>query len=76
MNPVAFTIFGKPIYWYGIVIALGVALGVWIAMRETKRRRINSDAIIDLMLWCIPLAIIGARLYYVAFSWDAYKDQW
>lgn len=74
MNPVAFEIFGKPIYWYGIIISLGVLIGIYLAMREAKRLELDSEIIIDFCLLAIPLAIIGARLYYVVFQWDVYKN--
>ncbi len=74
MNPVAFEIFGLPIRWYGIIISLGIVLAALVSIRESKRRGYTEDLIIDLLLFAIPLSILGARLYYVAFSWDNYKD--
>ena len=74
MDPIAFEIFGKPIYWYGIIISLGVLIGIYLAMREAKRLELDPEIIIDFCLLAIPLAIIGARIYYVVFQWDAYKD--
>jgi len=74
MNPVAFEIFGKPIYWYGIIISIGVLIGIYLAMREAKRLQLDSEIIIDFALLAIPLAIVGARVYYVVFQWDAYKN--
>ncbi|KNF09931.1 prolipoprotein diacylglyceryl transferase Lgt [Gottschalkia purinilytica] len=73
MDPVAFEIFGLQVRWYGILISLGVLLGTVIAMREAKRRKLNEDIVIDLLIFAIPAAVIGARLYYVIFSWDEYK---
>ncbi|AFS78303.1 prolipoprotein diacylglyceryl transferase Lgt [Gottschalkia acidurici 9a] len=73
MDPVAFEIFGMSIRWYGILISLGVLLGTIIAMKEAKRIGYSEDTIIDLLLFAIPISIIGARLYYVAFSWDQYS---
>lgn len=74
MDPIAFTIFGYPIRWYGIIIASAVVIGTLLASREAKRRGLNEDLIIDLLLFAIPAAILGARLYYVVFKWDYYKN--
>lgn len=73
MDPVAFYAFGQPIYWYGILISIGVLSGIFLAMRNAKVFDLDPEQIIDLALLAIPLAIIGARLYYVAFEWDQYK---
>lgn len=73
MNPVAFEIFGISVRWYGILISLGMLLGIFIAYFEAKRLGYNPDDIIDLALWAIPAALIGARLYYVIFQWEYYK---
>ncbi len=74
MNPVAFHIFGQPIYWYGILISFGVLLGIFLAMRNAKLFGVEQDTIIDFALLAIPLAIIGARLYYVVFEWESYQE--
>ena len=74
MNPVAFTIFGLEIRWYGIIIASAVVIGTLIAMKLAEKKGINEDTILDLLLFLLPAAIIGARLYYVVFTWDNYKD--
>ena len=74
MDPIAFTLFGIEVRWYGLFIAIAVMLGTILALREAKRRGVKEDTIIDLLLFAIPSAIIGARLYYVIFSWDNYKN--
>lgn len=73
-NPdrVAFTIFGKEIYWYGILMALGIIIAVMLALREAKRKRMKEDTILDLCLIVIPCGIVGARLYYVLFELETY----
>ena len=73
MNPIAFRIFSIEVRWYGILISLGMILGLYIAYKESKRQGYNPDDIVDLALWCIPAALIGARAYYVAFQWEYYK---
>lgn len=74
MNPVAVEIFGIKIMWYGILIASGVIIGSIIAINEAKKRGYSEDTIINLLLVSVPVALIGARLYYVIFSWDLYRD--
>lgn len=74
MDPIAFHLFGIPIRWYGLLIASAVIVGTFLALREAKRKGIDEDILIDLLLYAIPFAIIGARLYYVIFSWDLYRD--
>ncbi|MDO4483138.1 MAG: prolipoprotein diacylglyceryl transferase [Clostridia bacterium] len=58
--------------WYAVLIVLGMALAILLAAREEKRLGLKKDTVIDLALWCIPAGILGARLYYVAFSWESY----
>ncbi len=74
IHRVAFSLFGLEIYWYGIIIALGFLLAVVYANRRITEIGFTSDLLFDCLLWAIPSAIIGARLYYVAFRWDYYGD--
>lgn len=74
MNPVAFHILGKPIYWYGIIIATAVLIGIYLAMDYAEKLKYDPEVILDFCLFAIPAAIVGARLYYVVFQWDLYKD--
>lgn len=69
-----FGIPGLDIRWYAVIICLGICAGLVTAFILAKKRGYNTDMPIDLLLVCIPLAIICARLYYVAFEWDSYKD--
>ena len=75
-NPsrVAFSIGSKPIYWYGIIIAAGFLLAVYYAMRRARQFGLTQDNIIDMLICAVPLAIIGARVYYCLFSWNLYQD--
>lgn len=73
---VAFEIFGVQIYWYAILIVTGMALAVILAARELKRIDGKEDHIYDLALFLLPLAVIGARVYYVIFEWDRYDSIW
>jgi phosphatidylglycerol:prolipoprotein diacylglycerol transferase len=69
-----FGIEGLNIAWYGVIIASGMVLGVLLASLRAKNRGYKSDVILDFVLLAIPLAVIGARLYYVAFEWESYAD--
>ena len=70
---VAFTVFGKEIYWYGIIIALGFILAVLYACRCARQFGLTEDNIFDMLILAAPLAIVCARLYYCFFSaWDQY----
>ncbi len=71
---IAFSIGAKPIYWYGIIIMLGVILAVFYASRRADYFGIRTDDVFDLMLFMLPIGIICARLYYVVFQWEQYKD--
>ncbi|MEE1037882.1 MAG: prolipoprotein diacylglyceryl transferase [Eubacterium sp.] len=72
-NPVAFTVFGIDIRWYGILIALGMVLAVAIAAKRCNRHGIVQDDVIDVVLYAVPAGIIGARAYYCLFNWDFYS---
>ncbi len=73
MDPVAFKVFGVEIMWYGVLISLGVLLGVLFALKECKRVGFKEDNLLDFLLIAIPSAIVGARAYYVIFTWDYYR---
>lgn len=68
------TIFHFDIAYYGIVIGLGILAGLLIAMQVAKHTKQNPEDYIDLAMFAVVFGIIGARIYYVAFSWDMYKD--
>ena len=69
-----FTVFGKEIYLYGLIIALGFLLGILYLRRRAKDFGTNFDLVTDAILFAVPLAILCARIYYVAFRWEYYKD--
>ena len=73
LDRVAFTVFGRNVYWYGIFIGLAVVLGVLMAMKEAKRTGQSPDMYVDFIIYALIFAIIGARLYYVIFSWNFYS---
>ena len=65
---------GFEIAYYGIVIACAMVLGLCLAMWVAKKTKQDPDLYFDVALYAIPIALVGARLYYVIFSWDQYKD--
>lgn len=65
---------GFDIAFYGIIIGLGILVGILIAAAEAKRTKQNSETYFDLVLYAVVFAIIGARAYYVIFSWNMYKN--
>ena len=74
INRVAFEIFDKPIYWYAIIIASGFLLAVYYGMKRSREFNLDEDNITGMLMVAAPLAIVCARLYYVIFEFDQYKD--
>ncbi len=74
INRVAVNIFGKNIYWYGLIICIGFILSSLYMTRRAKNFGITSDQILDCLIICVPTGIICARVYYVIFEWDYYKE--
>ena len=68
------SVFGFRIAYYGIIIGVGMLAGMWVAQSDAKRRGQDPEVYLDFALYGIIFSIIGARLYYVIFEWDYYKD--
>ncbi len=75
INPIAIQFGPFAIRWYALFIVSGMLLAVYLAMKEAPRRKIIQDDILDFILIAFPLAIIGARLYYVIFDFNYYASQ-
>ncbi|MDD9150251.1 prolipoprotein diacylglyceryl transferase [Sporolactobacillus sp. CQH2019] len=73
LNRVAVRLGPIHIYWYGIIIACGALLGLLLAMKEGRKRGLPKDLFVDLILFAAPIAILCARIYYVAFEWNYYS---
>ena len=73
LNNVAFTVFGLNVYWYGVIIGLGIIISLALAVKEAKRTGQNPDNYMDFTMIAIVICVICARLYYVIFSWDYYS---
>lgn len=74
ISRVAVSIGSLEIYWYGVIIAVGFGLGLWVYLSHNRSCGIHPDEGLDIILWSMLGAIVGARAYYVAFQWDNYKD--
>ncbi len=64
---------GNGIYWYGVLIAAGLLIALWFCMKRAPRYGLTEDDVIDTVLWAIPFAIVGARVYYVVFYLDQFR---
>ena len=74
INPVAFKFGNLSVKWYGIIMAVAIILAVSMAIFEGRKRQIESDDFMDLLLWAVPLGYLGARIYYVIFEWHYYSQ--
>ncbi len=74
MHPILLQIGPVTIRYYGLMYVIAIAIGFLLLIRETRRKglSLSTENLLDLLLWTVPIAIIGARLYYVAFHWDYY----
>ena len=64
---------GFTIYYYGIIIAIGMLCGIGVAVWDARRRGQDPDLYTDFALYAIIISVIGARLYYVIFDWELYR---
>ena len=81
MHPILLQLGPITIRYYGLMYVIAITLGLFILSREVKRKKlmcgttrnlVSTDDLLDLLLWMVPAAIIGARIYYVAFQWGYY----
>lgn len=72
-DPIAIHV-GHGIYWYGIILALGLLAGLYLCMKQAKRFGLTEDNVLDMILWATPCCIIGSRIYYVIFYLDLYRN--
>ncbi len=71
-DPVAFTVFGIDIMWYAVIITAAIIISSFICYKRAPGHGLTGDQFLNFVIICVPVAIIGARLYYVAFNWDMY----
>jgi len=72
-DPVAFSVFGLEIMWYGIFVGLGALIAATVAYRRAPKHEIEPDGMIDVMIISLVAGIVGARAYYVLFNWADYS---
>ena len=73
LNRVAFTILGRPVYWYGVIIGCGFLLATLLCARWAPRFGLTEDHVMDMIFWVAPPGLIGVRAYYVIFNLDLYR---
>lgn len=73
MNPVIFNIGNFELRWYSVLIAIAVIIGYVLIINESRRFKIKKEFMFNMMFWTLIFAIIGARLYYVAFNLEYYR---
>ncbi|TCS81811.1 prolipoprotein diacylglyceryl transferase [Tepidibacillus fermentans] len=73
IDPIAFQLGPIQVHWYGVILGSAAIVGLLLALWETKRIGFDSDLLMDLLIYAVPAAIIGARAYYVLFQWDYYS---
>ena len=73
-DPIAFTIAGIEVRWYGVLIAFGMMLGVLIACKRAPKHSFKEDDVLDVCLWMLPMGVLGARIYYVIFNLEYYHS--
>ncbi|MBN6186914.1 prolipoprotein diacylglyceryl transferase [Aneurinibacillus sp. BA2021] len=72
LDPIALQLGPLSIHWYGIILGTAALVGLFMALREAKRVGMDPETIMDVVMYAVPAAIIGARIYYVVFRWDEY----
>ncbi len=71
-DPIALHI-GHGIYWYGIILAFAMLIGLLLCMKQAKRFGLKEDHVLDMVLWGVPCCVLGSRIYYVIFYLDLYR---
>ncbi len=74
VHPVAFSIGGLHIYWYGIIIAAAFGLALLYCMPRAKKLGLNADRVVDVVIAGTIGGVVGARVYYVIFAWEEFAD--
>ena len=74
MNRVAISIGNINIYWYSIFVLVAMVVASLLIIREAKKNKIKEEEILDFLFWGLIIGVIGARIYYVIFNFDYYKN--
>ena len=75
MNRVFFSIGPITVYWYSILIMISVLIGYYFSLRESEKNGLQKKFISDLVFYLVIVAILGARIYYVIFNFDVFRDR-
>ena len=70
----SFEIFGLTIHWYGVIIALGIVVAYLFCSKICSGYGLSKDNLLDILIFGLPTSVVFARLYYVLFEWESYKD--
>lgn len=73
-DPIAFSIAGIDVRWYGILIATGMLLATLISCKRARTHNLTEENVLDVVLWMLPIGVLGARLYYVLFNLNYYHS--
>ena len=73
-NPILFQFENIKIRWYGFLMVVAIILGIYIVTKIGKKYRLSKDDIFDMAFYCILFGLIGARIYYVLYSWSYYQN--
>lgn len=73
ISSIAFSLFGRDVYWYGVIIATGLILAAIYTTNRTREFNLKEDSIMDMLFLAVPMAVICGRLYYVIFEWSYYS---
>lgn len=74
LNRVVFEVWGRPIYWYGLIMAIAFMIGTMISARLAEKDGISEDHVYDYLFYAIPSALVGLRTYYVLFYLDLFRN--
>ncbi len=74
LNRIIFSVGPFALHWYGLIIAVGFFAAAFYGIKRAQEFGFKPDTVIDLLLFCVPMSIIGARLYYVMFDWPRYQN--
>lgn len=74
IDPIAFELGPISVHWYGVIIAVGILLGYFIAQESVKRIGFDKDILIDIIFWSAIFGFIVARIYFVIFQWPYYAQ--
>lgn len=73
ISPVAFRIGNISVYWYAIIMVVAMLIAIYGSYQRMKKDRVTFDTILDLLLWLLPISLIGARLFYILFAFEKFE---